>query len=82
MIGGLLLQFLDRDELNIELCDAPPDTPLFASNSVQEACQIICWLFCKRLHVKSAGAKSVFSRLCVNSGRAVSFWCELGGTRQ
>ena len=69
MIGGLFLQFLDRDKLNIELCDAPPDTPLFVSDSVQneiEACQIICWLFCQRFHVKSAGAKFVFSRLCVN----------------
>ena len=31
MIGGRFLQFLDLDEL----CDAPPDTPLFASNSFQ-----------------------------------------------
>ena len=31
MIGGRFLQFLDCDEL----CDAPPDTPLFASNLVQ-----------------------------------------------
>ena len=31
MIGGRFLQFLDCDELG----DAPPDTPLFASNSVQ-----------------------------------------------
>ena len=31
MIGGRFLQFLDRDEL----CDTPPDTSLFASNSVQ-----------------------------------------------
>ena len=23
MIGGLFLQFLDRDELNIDLCDVP-----------------------------------------------------------
>ena len=69
MIGGLFLQFLDRDKLNIELCDAPPDTPLFASDSVQneiEAYHIIYWLFCQRLHVKSAEAKSVFSRLCAN----------------
>ena len=69
MIGGLFLQFLDRDILNIELCDAPPDTPLFASDSVQneiEAEQIICWLFYERLHGKSARAKSVFSPICVN----------------
>ena len=31
IIGERFLQFLDR----YELCDAPPDTPLFASNSVQ-----------------------------------------------
>ena len=31
MIGGRFLQFVGRDEL----CDAPPDMPLFASNSVQ-----------------------------------------------
>ena len=31
MIDGRFLQFLDRDEF----CDAPPDTPLLASNSVQ-----------------------------------------------
>ena len=69
MIGGLFLQFLGSDKLNIELCDAPRDTPLFASDSVQneiEACQIICWLFSQRLPVKSTGAKSVFSRLLVN----------------
>ena len=69
MVGGLFLQFLDHGKLNIESCDAPPDTPLFASDLVQneiEACQIICWLFCERLHIKFAGAKSVFSRLCVN----------------
>ena len=68
MIGGLFLQFLDRDKLNIELCDAPPDTPLFVSDSVQneiEAGQIICWLFCERLYGKSAGVKAVFSRICV-----------------
>ena len=67
MIGGLFLQFLDRDKLDIKLCDAPPDMPLFAFDSVQneiDACQIISWLFCQRLYVKSAGAKSVFSRLC------------------
>ena len=43
MISGLFLQFLDHDELNIELCDAPGDTPLFASDSIQndtEACQL------------------------------------------
>ena len=43
MIGGLFLQFLDHDKLNIELCDAPPDMPLFASDLVQnemEACQL------------------------------------------
>ena len=33
MIGGRFLQFFDRDEL----CDAPPDTPLFASISVKNA---------------------------------------------
>ena len=52
-------------KLNIELCEAPSDTPLFASDSVQseiETGQIICWLFCKRLHGKAAGAKSVLSR--------------------
>ena len=72
MISGLFLQFLDRDELNIELCDAPSDTPLFASDSVQneiETGQIICWLFCKRLPGNSAGAKSVLSR---NLGGRVS----------
>ena len=31
MIGGRFLQFLDHDEL----CDAPLETPLFASNSVE-----------------------------------------------
>ena len=69
MIGGPFLQFLDRDKLNIELCDAPPDTPLFASDVVQnemEAGQIIYWFFFQRLRLKSAGANSVFSRLCVN----------------
>ena len=43
MIGGLFLQFLDHDKLNTELCDAPLDTPLFASDSVKnemEACQL------------------------------------------
>ena len=32
MIGGRFLQFLDRDKL----CDTPPDTPLLASNPVQD----------------------------------------------
>ena len=64
MISGLFPKFLDHDKLNIELCDAPSDTPLLTSDSVQKeikACQIICGL-----HVKSAEAKTVFSHLCVS----------------
>ena len=46
------------------MCDAPPDTPLFASDSVQneiEAGQIICWLFCKRLHESLKGWQFIWS---------------------
>ena len=68
MIGGLFLQFLERDKLNIDFCDALPDNPLLASDLVQneiEEGQIICFSVKGWIHGKSAEAKSVFSRICV-----------------
>ena len=65
MIGGRCLQLIDRGGFCslstmtnwIELCDTPPDTPLFAWLGTKwNRGQIICWLFCKRLHVLGRAA--------------------------
>ena len=89
MIGGLFLQFLDRDKLNIELCDTPPDTLLFASDSVQneiEAGQIIC--FSAKGSMASLLEQSLYlvayveaTRFVMQNWKVVSFWYYLGGSQ-